>query len=126
MLKKFFSTLFLCSLISCSPASPDEFANESERIQKELVRQLRDVETLDDIAKRGPKIRSLSFELVELMKKADVYYKKTHQEIVPRDLPITEVLRSEMKRIYQLDGGREMIEKYQREALFLLDEYAKN
>lgn len=125
--KNFFHLIVIAlCIMSCAPSTPKEFNNESKRIQTELLEQFRMVETLDDLIKRGPKIRSLSYELVELIQRADSYYKKTHEEMMPLELPISEVLKAEMKRIYQFDGGRETVEKYQREALFLLDEYAKS
>ena len=112
-------------LFSCAPASPEEFANESVYIQKELLKLFRTVETQEDLVEKGPKIRSLSYDLVALIKRANEYYKTTNEEIIQRELPVSKALKEEMKRIYEIEGGRSTVEKYQREALFLLDEIAK-
>lgn len=120
MFKYFFVLVFLF-MMSCS--SPESFLRDSEHIQKQLLTLFQEVETIEDLTERGPVIRQLSMELVKLIEKVNEYYKgKKRVEENRFTLPVSEALQWEMKRIYEIEGAREIVEKYQREALIRLDD----
>jgi hypothetical protein len=133
MMKRF-RLLILISFISlgwgCSPNSLKDFHHEGEALSRALASDLREIHTKDDLIKATPLLKKRFEAFVELMIIAKEYQQKHLEEEIPEavlsDLPSGESLFWELKRIYAMEGGRETIEKAQREALIRLDAYERN
>lgn len=125
MRKKICALLIL--LVSCSPGSLEEYQLEGENIAKALLRHLERVESVGDLIKEGPKLKKEYALLVQVMIAAKIYQNKHPDEEVsePIGLEVSEALKNEFMRIYQLEGCQEVMEGLQRESLHKLDLFHK-
>lgn len=118
--------LFVIFVCGCSPSSSDDFQKEGEAQARKLTQELRNIHSREELAKAVPHIKKKFNELVDLIIEAR-QFQETHND---NDLSATDQLASEdlceeLKRIYRLEGGREAIEKVQREPLIRLDAFEK-
>ena len=113
--------------MGCSPNSLDDYQKEGQAICRILCKELTAAQTREDLLKAEPILKKKFDELVELMMEAKLYQIKHHDETVLDDQnPFSEELLYELTRIYsQIEGGREIIERAQKEALFRLDGFEK-
>lgn len=127
MIKGIFLNLFcIFFLCGCSPSSTEDFRKEGEAQVKKLTYELRKINSREDLTKAVPLLKKKFNELIDLMIQAR-QFQEMHND---NDLPATDQLASEMlceelKRIYRLEGGREVIEKVQREPLIRFDAFEK-
>lgn len=120
----FFALTFACC---CSPNSLDDFQHEGEALSRALAEDLQEIHTKDELIKAVPVLKKKFNEFVDLMIAAKEYQQShAEEEISEEELPFSEALFLELKRIYAMEGGRETIEKAEREALIRLDAYEKN
>ena len=131
-MRSFFS-LALCllfALSSCSPNSIEDFHQEGQTCSRALIRDLQKISTREELALAAPLVKKHFEALVDLMIRA-----RTFQERHPEEsfaLPfasqttISDELEEELRRIYKIEGGREIIERTQQEALVQLDAFEKN
>lgn len=129
--KRFFSRcasvciLAMSALSSCSPNSLEEFRYEGESRCKELIETLQKIHNRDELVRAEPLLKKKFEDLVNLMIRAREF-QENHPDEEP-SLPLSsENIRSaqleeELRRIYALEGGREIIERAQQEALVRLD-----
>jgi hypothetical protein len=122
--------LLICLLFSfgCSPGSLDDYQKEGESVCRTLTNELKDIETRDDLVKALPKLKKRFHHLVDVVIEARTFQEGHPEE--KNDLSFdshqaSEALKSELKRIYQIEGGRELVENAQREALIRLDTFEK-
>ena len=115
-------SLFLM-LCACSPSSLDDFRHEGESICREFAHELKGIETHEHLLKEAPKIKAYFDRLVTVMIQARKFQKEAEesQPLINEDSLASKALLGELKRIYQLEAGREIIEKAQKEALIKLD-----
>lgn len=129
MLKKALVIFITLLAAACSPSSLDDFKKEGEAVSKSLVVILQKIETREDLTNASPKLKKKFEELVDLMIAARKYQILHPEEesfnILEYELPSNEDLITELKRIYSIEGGREIIEDTQREALLRLDAFEK-
>ena len=111
-------------LAGCSSHSLEEYQYEGEAICRVLVKELEKIQTKEELAAIVPKLKKHFHDLVVLIGQAKEYQKKHPEEaeIDPAyyEHPYAEALKDEMVRLCKLEGGREIFEKAQREALILL------
>lgn len=121
--------LSLVLITGCSPDSLDDYQKEGQAICRILSKELRTVQTRDDLLKSEVNLKKKFDDLVELIMQAKVHQMKHHDEcsFAQEDQnPFSEELLYELKRIYaQIEGGREIVERAQKEALFRLDGFIK-
>ena len=115
----------ICILVSCSPNSIEEFQLEGEAVAKELLNDLVKVQSLKDLKSEGPKLKKEYNQLVEIMIAAKKFQNRHLGDEVPGHigLEVSEALKKEFIRIYQLEGCLEVMEALQRESLHKLDLY---
>lgn len=118
-----FTTLFL----SCSSRNLEDFRDEGEGITRALTAELKKIRSRDDLLVHAPKLKELFESLVDVIIKAEEY-KNTHLEaelpLAPKkEQSASDQLRIELNRVLHIDGGREVIEKVQEEALNRLDRF---
>ncbi len=118
----FFVLMLFCS---CAPNSLADFQKEGEAVCRNLIEELKEIETREDLVKAAPHLRVYFEKLVDLMIGARQYLKDS-EEVVDLAEPRSEVsqaLAEELRRIYQMESGRDVIEKAQKEALLRLDAF---
>jgi len=124
-------SLLLISLLflwGCSPNSLEEFQEEGEATSHLLLLELQKIQTRNQLVASSPRLKKLFDNLVSTIIAAREY-QHTHPEeemcaITPRRHYLNDRLRAELNRIYEtIDGGRDLIEECQFDALHTLDLY---
>jgi 3-phosphoglycerate kinase len=99
----------------------EDYREEGEGITNSLIKELKKVKNRDELLIGTPRLKKLFKQLADLIVAAHQYREK-HPTLEIPELSTTahtlnEQLRSELNRIYLIEGGREVIEKCQEEAL---------
>ncbi len=122
--------VFLCFLVSCSPNSLEDYQCEGELYCRNLVKELCQIDNYEQLLRAEPILKKHFENLVDLMIKAREYQERHLEEhmgeSVVSDLQSSYQLEEELRRIYTIEGGREIIEKTQHEALVRLDAFERN
>ncbi len=123
MRKKFL--VFLVFFVSCSPGSIKEYQIEGEDIAKNMIKILERVESVNDLERDSLKLKKEIAALVKIMIEAKKYQNSHPEEEVrePINFEVSEALKKEFMRIYQLEGCQDAMEALQRESLHKLDLY---
>lgn len=90
---------------------------------KSLSSDLRDVQTREDLIEKGALIEQKSQSLVSLIIRIKKLQEKKGNSSQEEDLSASDGLLAEMKRVYLIEGCRELMESFQREALLELDAF---
>jgi hypothetical protein len=126
---KFTSALIaLMFLLSgCSPSSLEDFHYEGESRCRALIEELQTIRDRDQLARSTPVLKKYFEDLVTLMIHAREFQENHPDEIMPliADNSVSNQLEEELRRMYALEGGREIIEKAQQEALVRLDAFER-
>ena len=92
-----------------------------------MVRELEKIHTREELTSALPRLKKQFAQLTELMVEAKEFQLKHPEEagIDPGyyEHPYAEALKGELERVCKLEGGKELIEKAQREALIRLDAF---
>jgi hypothetical protein len=116
--------VFLCS---CSPNSSEEFQREGEARCRLLIADLQKIENREQLLFVEPVLKRHFEGLIDLMIEVREFQQKRLEDIsteIPSEENTTEAfLENELRRIYAIEGGREIIERAQQEALVRLDAY---
>lgn len=119
-----FIFLFLSLFFSCQPSSFEEFQFEGAARVRLLLTDLKNIETREDLIKAEPILKKHFEKIVAIIIQARLFQQRNTGLEVPV-LQIGQLLSSslleEMRRIYALEGGRECIERSQKEAMLKLD-----
>jgi hypothetical protein len=115
--------LLLCS---CSPNSSEEFQQEGETRCRSLVNDLQKVENCEQLLLIEPKLKRHFEALIDLMIEArEFQQRKLSNDVAFKQNTADESLENELRRIYAIEGGREVVERTQQEALVRLDAYER-
>lgn len=94
---------------------------------KALVNELTPLKTAADLVKKQKKIKRLYTDLADLAIKARLFQEKHPDSISCErhtlDDNLAYALRKQLERIYQIEGGQELMEEAQKEAIEHLDEF---
>lgn len=110
--------IFFCALFSFCGCGLTTFADlrcEGEAQTKKLVKELRSIETKEELQKKLPSLRKRFNQIAELLIEAQ---KVPYQECEPS--AASEELFIELARLYEMPGGRELIETAQSQAVLRL------
>jgi hypothetical protein len=122
------SILILCLLLSsCAPNSYEDFRKEGEARCRRLVHLLEKIECREDLIKAEADLKKEFTKVVEIIIEARTY-QQDHPDkemIILEENPLNEALKEQMMRIYHIEGGREILERAQRESLLRLDSFEK-
>lgn len=118
--------LFLLSLGGCAPSSLDDFQQEGDALCRQMIEQLQKIHTREDLLKAVPLLGVRFDAMVELMIQARLYQQKHPDDESFYESKWSDSLRDELLRLYTLEGGRDLIERAQREPLLRLDAFEKN
>lgn len=113
--------LFLLILSSCGHRSLEEFKEEGDGITTSLIKELKKVRNRDELLIAAPRIQKIYSQMADLMIAAE-QYKKRHPNAEPAEPNhrLNELLRDELNRLYALEGGKEVLEEAQQQALLKL------
>lgn len=119
--------LLLLILASCGPRSLDDFVEEGDGVVRSLVQELQSIHTRDHLLASTSKLKKLFDRLADIMIAAQEYA-NSHPELNKSELirpnhEISDQLRIELNRLYKLEGGCQIIEKCQENALQKLEKF---
>lgn len=119
----------LLCLTGCSSNSLEQYQYDGEALCKALVKELREIRTREELARELPRVKKGFEAITALIIEAKEYQRKHPGEegSDPADFehPYAEELKEELTRLCMLEGGRELIERAQKEALIRLDGFLK-
>ena len=114
----------------CSPNSSEDFRHEGEARCRKIVTLLEKVENREQLLRAEPDLKKQFEALTDLMIEARKFQIEhlddASSEILYEGNLAEAALEEELRRIYALEGGREIIERAQQEALVRLDAYERN
>jgi len=122
-MKKMLYLFLLFLAIGCSPSTAQDCKREAKGVMKSLTVDFREIQTREDLVDKQEQIKQKTEELVTLMIRLKKLQESGAVMLEEEDHSISDSLMHEMKRIYCIEGGRELIERFQREALLKLDAY---
>ncbi len=123
-MKRYLVALFL--LCGCSPNSPEEFQQEGEACCRLLITDLQKIENREQLLLAAPVLKKHFEGLIDLMIEArEFQQKKGARDALESENSTDLILENELRRIYTIEGGREVIERAQQEALVRLDAYER-
>ena len=120
--------LGLWTLSSCSPGSQQDFRREGQFLCKELIQDLQTIQSREDFLLLEPILKKRFEKLVYVIIKAKEHQIKHSEDFfsVEADAAgVSDLLKEQMIRIYSIEGGREFIERTQREAMLRIDSFEK-
>ena len=123
----FFLFLFLTS---CSSDNYDTYQESAFDITHQLSLELKQIRTRDDLLTHQKRLQYLFDKLVDSIIALKQYNTK-HEGSTPlldnsKENPYSELLRLELNRVIYMEGGQEIIEKAQENALNKLDLYERD
>ena len=122
MFLRFLSLLIFFS--SCQSSSLEDFRYEGASQVRLLIEELKLVESREDLLEMGPVLKKRFEKMVDLMVQSRAYQQKNpgcEIGFYSTSQALSDSLLEQMKRVYSLEGGKECIEKAQREAMLRLD-----
>lgn len=115
--------------VSCGPRSLDDFQEEGEGIIRSLIQELKAIHTRDQLLTASSKLQRQFDRLVAIIIAAEEFSLSQPRlekgEEMRYNHELSDELRVELNRLYRLEGGRQMIEKCQEQALNRLDAFEK-
>lgn len=121
-----FLILILFLFSACSYDSYEDFREEGNGIVRSLVKELKKVNSRDDLPVVSSHLERLFLRLSQLMIAAQQFEAQNPQLAVPglsaKDRALSDQLRGELNRIYRLEGSKDAIEKCLGPALKLLND----
>lgn len=121
--------LFLLLLLGCGPRSPQDCRSRGENLMRKLIKEMEQIQTREELIAHSPRLRLLFEQVADLMLKAEknlnsqqLGWESLGWEPSTTNQALNERLRQELIRVYEIPGGRELIEQAQEPALnkFLL------
>lgn len=118
-------TLFFCLVFyGCSPDSLEDYQKEAQYLLRSIAEDLEEVKTKEDLNRIYPKLVRKFDKLATLLMEVDSSQKGLREKGI-MDFTGSQKLLFQMKRIYQIHGAREVMEKAQIRALKRLAQYHK-
>lgn len=102
----------------------EDCCHDAESVMRSLIAELKQIHSRDDLPAHADRLQQLFTALAEKIVEARKY-KEVHPDSEPlihagKEQSVSDKLRIELNRILHMEGGREVIEKAQGEALELL------
>lgn len=117
-------------LSGCSPHSVEDFHHEGQAYSRALIRDLQKVHSREELAQSASQLKKHFEKLVDLMIRARTFQEEHPEESlsVPfqSETTISDELEEALRRIYLIEGGREIVERTQQEALVRLDAFERS
>ncbi|MBM3198920.1 MAG: hypothetical protein FJZ58_06700 [Chlamydiae bacterium] len=123
-MKQKITGLLLLFMVSCQPSSLEDFAHEGAAHTRLLIEDLQKIQAKEDLVQAEPILKKHFEKLVDYMILARNYKQKhPDEEVVYSVLTVScsQELLEEMQRVYAIEGGKECVERAQKEAMLRLD-----
>ncbi len=121
MFVRAFLLLLLFVSASCGMRTIDDCRKEAEGVSRALLHVLEKIECRDDLLVHQAKLKKYFTKLAEVMIRAEEIRREGKTGVLYQGDPtLGERLRSELARVYNIAGGRELVEASQQEALLRL------
>jgi hypothetical protein len=117
--------LMILTFTACSPRSMQEYRNRGRLLCEKIASELGEIDSREELEKALPLLKKRFDELVTLSIQARTYELRHGGEEDTEDSYLSSSLKVELCRIYSLEGGKELIEKAEREALLKLDAFER-
>jgi hypothetical protein len=119
----------LLVLSACSPNSIEDFHHEGQTCSRALILDLQKIHTREELALAAPLLKKHFETLVDLMMRARAFQESHPEESLAlpfaSETMVSDELEEELRRIYKIEGGREIVERTQQEALVHLDAFER-
>ena len=115
--------ILLLLVTGCSPSTAQDCQQEAKGVIKSLLVDFKEVQSREDLLDKEEQIKQKMQILVNLMLRLKKIEEIGEMIFEEEDHAMSNLLMQEMKRIYYIDGARELIEQFQREALIRLDSH---
>jgi hypothetical protein len=99
-------------LLSCEPATFADLRCEADAQIRKLAEELQSIRTKEELQKAVPLLRKRFLKIADLLIQAREFSKEDLEPSIA-----SELLFAELARIYEMPGGRELIEGAQMEAV---------
>lgn len=124
-----FLFVFMALLVGCSPTSLEDFHYEGEAQCRALVEMMRNIRSRQELVQAKPKLKKHFEKIVDLMIEAREFQEMHAEELLETPHPCenkgSALLEEELQRLYAIEGGKEIIENAQQEALIRLDAFER-
>lgn len=117
---------FILLLNACSGPSLEDYREEAAGINRTLHKEMQAIHSRKELIAHTPRLKKLFSRLVDVIIAAHEFKSKNPGDapsFTGEDKLLNESLRTEISRIYSIDGGRDLFEKAQQDALYRLDAY---
>lgn len=119
------SLLFFIIIFSACSNDYDDYREEGRTVVRSLIKELKKIQSRDDLLVFAPKLERQFAELAQVMVAARRFEDENPQQAKPelwiKDYELSERLRDELNRICRLEGGRETLDKCRKPALAILE-----
>lgn len=114
--------MLLLLLAGCRTQSPQQLSQNTAAVTERMLALLGQIETRQDCLAREEDLEKLYLAYAELIIKAEQLLERKAAEglVFPSDDQLSESLRAELLRVYDIDGCREIVERAQEEAMHKL------
>lgn len=102
-------------LASCGPMSMRDVRSQADAEVTKLTKVLREIDTKDDLQARLPKIKKGFNHIAELVLEVRSIQEKSPEFLEPSQ--VGDELFAELARLYEMPGGRALIETAQSDAI---------
>lgn len=125
-----FFLLFIVALfVGCSPGSLKDFRHEGESTCRAIISDLQSIENREDLMRMEPilkrRFEKLATIIIEARQFQIAYPEEALSVQMPQENEISDTLKEELQRVYSIEGGKEIIERVEREAMLKLDAFEK-
>ena len=127
-----FSCLSLLFLFmnSCGSNSLEDFREEGQGIIRSLIAELQTIHNRNQLIASSHRLETHFNRLADVMIAAEEFHLKHPKteklETTSFDSELSDQLRSELNRIYRIEGGKQILEKTQEKALRKLENFKKS
>lgn len=116
---------FGVGLGGCSPSSQEDYYREGRRLTQVLIDQLQSVQSHEQLLAIESDLKNTFDDLVALMIQTREFQDQHGEEVLEETSEESALLKEVLLRVYAIEGGRELIEKAEQEALIRLDAYER-
>lgn len=125
-MKKYFLWIFIVFFyVSCTPTSKEDFEMEGRSLAKSILKDLRSVQTLEDLKSIHSQLEEKYLQVADLMIESTKQGTTIHSDD-HLDPSISDQLLQEYQRIYQIPEGRRIMEEIQSRGLIRLDRFNRD
>ena len=115
---------FVLLTTSCAPTSLSEYRAEGEGQIKKLLEELTHIDSISQLESKEVRLKKRFSAIADLMiaaKKFQMKHPDEAEDVTTWQIEVSEALKQELTRLYEIQGCAEKIEEIQRDSLHKLD-----